>query len=260
MTNTLNAGESLRAGQQLTSSNGLYRLVMQTDGNLVLYAPQGAVWDTGTWRLPPALRPTRLDLQHDGNIVLYNATNYVGWSPNIHGRGGTRLVVQDDRNVVVYTPDGKAVWASNTWIPTNAGGAGHELSYVEESEVGFAKTLRTEVKLFRDGSMVATTKANCGAPFSGLRGRVLVVAVDGHGRMIWASQTLKAQTACSVLDVSCPSHTTTAFNEKWPEAVAQLAVRLDVFHSDNGIYDQFRKGIKETAATIKDLAPVLAFF
>jgi hypothetical protein len=37
MTNTLNPGDQLTAGQQLQSNNGLYALVMQNDGNLVLY-------------------------------------------------------------------------------------------------------------------------------------------------------------------------------------------------------------------------------
>ena len=35
--NTLEPGESLQRGESLTSPNGLYRLVLQDDGNLVLY-------------------------------------------------------------------------------------------------------------------------------------------------------------------------------------------------------------------------------
>ncbi len=260
MTNILRAGQSLRAGQELKSDNGQFTLVMQNDGNLVLYTPTGPVWDTGTWRLQPALRPNRLDFQNDGNIVLYNSVNYVGWSPNIHGKGGDRLVVQDDRNVVVYAPDGRAVWHTDTWIRDAVPNTPRELSYSEESEVGWAKKLRTDVKLFRDGTMMATTKADCGAPFSGLRGRVLVVAIDAQGRVIWASKTLSAQTACALFDPSCPSSTTTQFQEKWPELIGQHTVRLDVFHSDNGIYDRFRDSIRETIKTIAELAPLLAVF
>jgi hypothetical protein len=48
--NTLRGGGSLHPGQQLRSNNGRYTLVMQHDGNLVLYEPGGkAAWDTGTW-------------------------------------------------------------------------------------------------------------------------------------------------------------------------------------------------------------------
>lgn len=35
--NTLNPGGQLAIGQELRSNNGLYALVMQGDGNLVLY-------------------------------------------------------------------------------------------------------------------------------------------------------------------------------------------------------------------------------
>ncbi|MCJ1673051.1 MULTISPECIES: hypothetical protein [unclassified Rathayibacter] len=38
----------LGGGHQLTSPNGLFRAVMQRDGNLVGYCPGGVVWNTGT--------------------------------------------------------------------------------------------------------------------------------------------------------------------------------------------------------------------
>ena len=44
----LRAGESLGIDQKLTSSNGKYSLIMQGDGNLVLYAPSRPVWATRT--------------------------------------------------------------------------------------------------------------------------------------------------------------------------------------------------------------------
>ena len=70
---TLYGGDGLRHGQQLRSNNGRYTLVMQHDGNLVLYEPGGnAVLDTGTWSLPPPRKPVRAEMQHDGNFVLYD--------------------------------------------------------------------------------------------------------------------------------------------------------------------------------------------
>jgi hypothetical protein len=88
----------------------------------------------------------------------------------------------------------------------------------------------------------------------------LEVAIDAQGRIIWASTTLECQTSCALFDPSCPSTTTTQFQEKWPELVGERAVRLDVFHSDNGIYDRMQEAIKETLKTVAEFAPLLAAF
>src|SRR5919112_4257868 len=98
MSDTLKTDQTLRAGQELVSANGQSHLVMQSDGNLVIYTPHGPVWDTKTWNMPPSTRPTYFILQSDGNLVLYNDTGFVGWSPNVYGKGGTHLVMQDDEN------------------------------------------------------------------------------------------------------------------------------------------------------------------
>lgn len=260
MADTLKAGESLHVGQELRSANGKYQLILQGDGNLVLYEPgQVPVWATGTWTLPQLLRPTRLDMQADGNIVLYTAFNYVAWSPNIHGRGGDRLVLQPDRNVVVYTPGGEPVWATDTWVrPTPH--EPREIIYRETTEVGWAKRMDTEAKLFRDGTLLVSTKSTCQAPFSGLKGRVLVVAIDAQSRVIWASQTLYCQTMCALFDPSCPSFGTDTFQEKWPDRIGELAVRLDIFQSDNAIYDRMRQAFREILETIDEIKDVLPFW
>ena len=64
---TLFGLEQLTAGQQLTAVGGRYSLVVQDDGNLVLYgAGQGALWSSRTWGQPGA----RLQMQSDGNPVV----------------------------------------------------------------------------------------------------------------------------------------------------------------------------------------------
>jgi hypothetical protein len=64
----LRAGESLGIDQKLTSSNGKYTLIMQGDGNLVLYAESNTpVWATRT----QDSGAVRASLQDDGNLVLY---------------------------------------------------------------------------------------------------------------------------------------------------------------------------------------------
>lgn len=57
------------------------RLVMQRDGNLVVYLGHKALWSSGTW-----------------------------------GHPGARLVLQRDRNLVIYSAAGRALWATGTYF------------------------------------------------------------------------------------------------------------------------------------------------
>jgi hypothetical protein len=116
--NTLNPGGRLGVNHQLRSNNGLYVLIMQGDGNLVLYEgvmtpPRRAVWSTNTWNLPPERRPNRADMQQDGNFVLYSTTG-AEWASGTHTFPGSRLILQDDRNLVIYDPNNIARWSSNS--------------------------------------------------------------------------------------------------------------------------------------------------
>ncbi len=66
---SLNAldNHTLKTGEFLYSEDGLYKLVLQSDGNLVLYKNYTPVWDTKT----NSSKPNKLVLQSDGNLVLY---------------------------------------------------------------------------------------------------------------------------------------------------------------------------------------------
>ena len=55
-----------------------------------------------------------LILQQDGNLVLYNKNKVAIWASNTNGKGATSLNMQQDGNLVLYTDTNKAVWASNT--------------------------------------------------------------------------------------------------------------------------------------------------
>ena len=117
---TLHQGEALGPGDSLAS--GTVTLVMQGDGNLVLYPaglvgdPNVALWDSDTRGNNTAL------LQDDGNFVIY-PTGEVGnasaaeWATDTHG--SNVLEVQDDGNVVIYPSccigdPAAAEWATDT--------------------------------------------------------------------------------------------------------------------------------------------------
>ncbi|HEY6887201.1 MAG TPA: hypothetical protein VI300_05450 [Solirubrobacter sp.] len=111
---SLEGGELLVAGQYLQSRDRRYSLVMQGDGNLVLYGPDGAAWssqtnsNSGAW----------VQMQYDGNAVVYAADRRALWSSGTAGNDGAHLIVQSDGNLVVYGP--AALWDSHS-----AGGGGH---------------------------------------------------------------------------------------------------------------------------------------
>lgn len=69
-------GQALTANQVLRSANGLYALVMQGDGNLVLYNTAGqALWHTNTWGTAASL----FIVQNDSNVMIYGPTGQVFW-------------------------------------------------------------------------------------------------------------------------------------------------------------------------------------
>ncbi|MEU6149991.1 S8 family serine peptidase [Actinosynnema sp. NPDC047251] len=100
-------GEELLRGQSRTSADGEYLLVLQNDGNLVLYNRAGvAQWSTDTW----GTDASRLYLQYDGNLVLYSDAGAVKWSTRTPGSAADRLAVQEDGNVVLYGPTYQVFW------------------------------------------------------------------------------------------------------------------------------------------------------
>jgi hypothetical protein len=108
---SLGVGGVLAAGESLKSPDGRTALVLQTDGNLVVYGPNSSVlWNAGT----QGRGGTYLVLQGDGNLVLYTAANGVVWHNGAYGLGGTHLEMQDDGNLVLYTPTNGVVWHTNS--------------------------------------------------------------------------------------------------------------------------------------------------
>ena len=112
MTDRLLPDQVLDAGSELLSPNGRHRLVMQSDGNLVLYRQSGAPkWATGT----DGRQIGAAYMQGDGNLVLYCAAGAV-WASGTDGNAGAILVMQDDGNLVIYSAGGAALWATGTVV------------------------------------------------------------------------------------------------------------------------------------------------
>lgn len=116
--------EILSRGDSRYSPNRQVRLVLQDDGNLVLYAAGAAeaLWNTGTFGKPV----TGAVVQPDGNLVLYNTANQAAWdlfsAGRIPSRPGAYLRVQDDGNLVFYDPNSGPLWSSGTSLPGGTSG------------------------------------------------------------------------------------------------------------------------------------------
>ncbi len=106
----MNAGGTLKAGEQLVSTDGRFVLVYQGDGNLVLYKSGAAKWSTSTFGTAPGTTV----MQGDGNFVVYDAGGRPVWNAGTHGHDGAWLALQNDGNLVIYSASGSPLWASNT--------------------------------------------------------------------------------------------------------------------------------------------------
>jgi RHS repeat-associated protein len=105
---TLSSGQSMSPGQSLWSPDHRFQFTFQTDGNVVLYGPDGWMWQSATGHTG-----TVLTMQNDGNLVEYNGGTTL-WDSSTGGDGtGTYLTVQDDGNAVLYSPNGP-VWSTST--------------------------------------------------------------------------------------------------------------------------------------------------
>jgi hypothetical protein len=254
---TLNAGGVLNLNQDLPSDNGAYRLIMQTDGNLVLYGgavPVGnAIWATNTWDRPPALRATRAVMQEDGNFVLYTSAGYAAWATGTFGNPGSRLVMQDDRNLVIYNADNNPIWATMTNIPAPERRTG-QVTAVSNEEVGWGKRMDTTATLYRDGRLVVDSYTRNDNWTGALRGRTFVVVADAQGRSIWASRIFEDPTRCSILDPGCASYGRVTHIELFPEAVGQYVEQLDIYHADDANFVDLRAALIDAIKATGDVA------
>jgi hypothetical protein len=107
----LGPGQGLSTGWSLQSVGGQFSLVMQRDGNLVLYTSSNrALWSTGTENNAGA----SVVMQRDGNLVVYSSSNRALWASGTENNAGASAVLQRDGNFVIYSAGGRALWSSGT--------------------------------------------------------------------------------------------------------------------------------------------------
>ena len=169
---TLMPGESLDPGASIFSPGGRYRLKLLHDGNLVLRntADATVVWDSSTAGHSDAT----LMMQSDGNLVLYElpVTPYDAlWHSGTDHWPGAHLAVTDDATVTVVHPDGRVLWTAGTSTPdVGLAGAQHIVYSVSDQRVWLVEA---------DGTLFDTylVSGRAGTPAAG-RYRVFSKSVD----------------------------------------------------------------------------------
>ena len=101
---------SIYINQSLETANRNYQLILQGDGNLVLYHNGTPTWASMT----VGKGATTLVMQGDGNLVLYNTSGAPVWATWTNGRGASSLNIQPDGNVVIYNSAGQPTWETYT--------------------------------------------------------------------------------------------------------------------------------------------------
>lgn len=89
----LDPGDTLAPGASIASAQNDFAVIMQSDGNLVEYAPYNVVVASTNTQGNPN---TVLFMQRDGNLVLRAPGNIPIWSSGTAGNPGTVLQIQSD--------------------------------------------------------------------------------------------------------------------------------------------------------------------
>lgn len=107
----LSPGKELRADEAVLSPDRRFKLIYQSDGNLVLYRwDMVPLWHTFTHGSDAFYTK----MQNDGNFVVYDVNVTPLWHSFTFGNPGSYLKMQNDGNLVVYSPSNVALWWSGT--------------------------------------------------------------------------------------------------------------------------------------------------
>lgn len=104
--------ESFTPTQRLQSQDRRFRLSLA--GRILLLEQVFDRVRATLWSVPLGGEPERVIMQNDGNLVVYAAGGRPLWATGTEPSPGARLLLQDDGNLVVYAADGRPLWASGT--------------------------------------------------------------------------------------------------------------------------------------------------
>lgn len=191
---SLTAGQTLTTGQYLMSPDTQSILILQSDGNLVLYSDFKPVWSSGT----TGTGANMLAMQTDGNLVLYAPGMKPIWNSQTQSNPGAYLTLQTDNNLVVYSPSSSPLWASYTVHNPN------HLDYVNTFVTGAAiypgQELQTANRQYTailqtDGNFVVYNGSQAlwasGTDYPSIHQKVAFANMQSDGNLVVYSTSLK---------------------------------------------------------------------
>jgi hypothetical protein len=186
MSDRLAVNQQLNVNDQLTSGNGKVKLILQSDGNLVLYRTDNnrALWASNTVGKPI----TRAVMQGDGNFVVYDANNHAYWATGTWPHPGAWIVLQSDGNLVIYDGAMHPLWTSNTVTDFDP-------MHVETRDVhvGTGDWMNSSARMNAAGVITGSTHIWCTVALRGFTGSVCPVLLDANGLAIWPQSTEQAK-------------------------------------------------------------------
>ncbi|TDW70765.1 hypothetical protein [Kribbella pratensis] len=198
VSSVLKPGEYLKPGQYRRSPNGIYTLIMQTDGNAVLYKGRTALWGSMTNR-----KASSLIMQRDGNLVVISGRTPV-WASNTGGSTGAYLAVQNDSNLVIYNVRNKAVWYRHMVIGTLGSGR-----LLNPYDMLFSPSRVFRLQMQTDGNlvMVKNGKTPVWSTRTAGKGAFAVMQQDGNfvvysaaKKALWSSKTVRKGSVLQMRD------------------------------------------------------------
>jgi hypothetical protein len=86
-----------------------FSLLMQRDGNLVLYQAGKALWSTGTYGQNCGNSQCVAVFQSDGNLVVYNGSKPL-WNSGTNNHPGAQLIFSAATPHIKITNNGSVLW------------------------------------------------------------------------------------------------------------------------------------------------------
>jgi len=200
-TNTLAPGSQMKPGEFLTSSNGLFVLIMQYAGQLVLYTNGQPIWQSSgaDWSQQGAY----FAFQTDGNLVIYQGKSPL-WNSKTAGQPATSLTLQDDGDLVLSDATGQAIWQTSTSRAVAAyNNVGDHLSPDQRLNIGDylrSSDWRYFLVMQSDGNLVLYTAGRTqplwASKTNGKGGSITAMQADGslviysaQNEVVWSSGT-----------------------------------------------------------------------
>ena len=100
----------------LFSANQNFNFTYENDGTIKIRRVKDKfiLWSSSTVGKPNGT----VIMQADGNLVMYGPSGEVFWSSNTYNNWGSKLKLQNNGNLIINNEDGKQIWASNSFDNT----------------------------------------------------------------------------------------------------------------------------------------------